>query len=103
MKRTFTDAEKKELEELVKDHRDWDKDGPFGHDPKFMRPVDFAYWKEITGLEQDAQITLRLPSKLLKDLKRAARQRKYRSYQKYIKELLINSLASAANDDLRKR
>jgi predicted DNA binding CopG/RHH family protein len=103
MKKTIDKKTKKELEELTKDHNDWDPEGRYGHDPKFAQPVDLTYWKELTNLEQDAQITLRLPSKLLRDLKRAAKKRKYRSYQKYIKELLINSVASAANDDLRRR
>ena len=103
MKRIIDKKLKEELDALTEDHADWDPEGPMGHDPNHMQAVDWGYWKEIAGLEQDTQITLRLPSKLLKDLKRAAKKRKYRSYQRYIKELLINSIAGAANDDSRRR
>ena len=80
-----------ELETQSQDHNDWDQ--KFGRDPKHAKAIDHAYWESIISSANDTQITMRLPKRLLDDLKKIAKAKNYANYQKFVRNELIKIAA----------
>lgn len=64
-----------ELDELVKDHRDWDKDGFMGRDPKHA----------AEGPYRKVQTTIRLDEGMISKLREMAEENGIDSYQTFLK------------------